>query len=92
MKKRLSLLNLRKMEIIRRLKAPTPRFFRVLRNVGLALASAGGVLLATPIALPVIVTTLAGYITLAGGVLSAVSQTAVDGETDYNPNSDDNTK
>ena len=35
-----------------------------------------------PIALPVAVVTVAGYLTVAGGVITAVSQTAVDGETD----------
>lgn len=72
------------MKLIERLKAPTPKFFRVLRNVGLALAAAGGALLAAPIALPVAVVTVAGYLTVAGGVITAVSQTAVDGETDCN--------
>ena len=70
------------MKLIDRLKAPTPKFFRVLRNVGLALAAAGGALLTAPIALPVAVVTVAGYLTVAGGVITAVSQTAVDGETD----------
>lgn len=70
------------MKLIERMKAPTPKFFRVLRNVGLALAAAGGALLAAPIALPAAVITVAGYITVAGGVITAVSQTAVEGETD----------
>ena len=70
------------MKLIERLKAPTPKFFRVLRNVGLALAAAGSALLTAPIALPVAVVTVAGYLTVAGGVITAVSQTAVDGETD----------
>lgn len=60
--------------IINRAKAPTPKFFKVLRNVGLALAAVGGTILAAPIALPVIVTTIGGYVAVAGGVLSAVSQ------------------
>lgn len=70
------------MKLIERMKAPTPKFFRVLRNIGLALAAAGGALLAAPIALPAAVITVAGYITVAGGVMTAVSQTAVEGETD----------
>jgi uncharacterized membrane protein HdeD (DUF308 family) len=70
------------MKLIERLKAPTPKFFRVLRNVGLALAAAGGALLTAPIALPVAVVTVAGYLTVAGGVITAVSQSAVDGEKD----------
>jgi uncharacterized membrane protein HdeD (DUF308 family) len=60
--------------IINRAKAPTPKFFKVLRNVGLALAAVGGTVLTAPIALPTIVTIIGGYLTLTGGVLSAVSQ------------------
>ena len=65
------------MNIIERLKAPTPKFFRVLRTIGLSLAAAGGTLLASPIAIPAGLITLAGYLTVAGTVASAVSQAAV---------------
>lgn len=61
-------------KIINRAKAPTPKFFKVLRTVGLSLAAIGGTILAAPIALPVIVTTIGGYVAVAGGVLSAASQ------------------
>lgn len=70
------------MNIVQRLKSPTPKFFRVLRNVGLALAAAGGVLLASPVALPAAIVTAATYLTVAGGVMSAVSQSVVEGESD----------
>jgi uncharacterized membrane protein HdeD (DUF308 family) len=62
------------MNLIKRAKAPTPKFFKVLRNIGLALAAVGGTILAAPIALPVVVTTVGGYLAVAGGVVSAVSQ------------------
>ena len=62
------------MNILKRAKAPTPNFFKVLRNIGLALAAVGGTLLAAPIALPVAVISIGGYLAVAGGVLSAVSQ------------------
>ncbi|CAM2862651.1 hypothetical protein SAMN05444143_102171 [Flavobacterium succinicans] len=62
------------MNVIKRAKAPTPKFFRVLRTIGLALAAVGGTLLAAPVALPVAITTAAGYLAVAGGVISAVSQ------------------
>ena len=62
------------MSIIKRAKAPTPKFFKVLRNIGLVLAAVGGTILAAPIALPVAITSVAGYLALAGGVVSAVSQ------------------
>ena len=62
------------MNIIKRVKTPTPKFFKVLRNIGLALAAVGGTILVAPIALPVVITTVGGYLAIAGGVLSAVSQ------------------
>ena len=62
------------MNVIKRAKAPTPKFFKVLRNVGLVLAAVGGTILAAPIALPVVVITIGGYLAVAGGVVSAVSQ------------------
>jgi uncharacterized membrane protein HdeD (DUF308 family) len=61
-------------KIINRAKAPTPKFFKMLRNVGLALAAVGGTVLTAPIALPTIVTIIGGYLTLTGGILSAVCQ------------------
>lgn len=64
------------MNIIERLKAPTPRFFKKLRNIGLVLATMGGTIVTAPAELPVIVTRVAGYVALAGTVISAVSQLA----------------
>ncbi|WKL44186.1 hypothetical protein [Flavobacterium sp. ZE23DGlu08] len=62
------------MNIIKRVKTPTPKFFKVLRNIGLALVAVGGTILAAPIALPILITTAGGYLAVAGGVISAVSQ------------------
>ena len=59
------------MKLVKRVQAPTPKFFKVLRNVGLVLAAIGGTILAAPIALPVIVTSVGGYLVVAGGVASA---------------------
>jgi hypothetical protein len=64
-------------KIANRLRQPTPKFFKKLRNVGLALAAAGTTLLAAPIGLPVLLVNIGGYLALAGGVLTAVSQSAV---------------
>lgn len=66
------------MNIINRAQAPTPKLFKVLRNVGLVLATVGGVLITAPIVLPATIITIGGYLTVAGGVLSAVSQITVD--------------
>ena len=64
--------------IINRATAPTPKFFKVLRNIGLALATIGGAILTAPVVLPAVVVTVGGYLAVAGGVLSAVSQLTVD--------------
>ena len=61
-------------KIIDRAKAPTPKFFRVLRNIGLIMAGVGTVLLTAPVALPAAVVTVGGYLVTAGGVATAVSQ------------------
>ncbi len=66
------------MNIIKRAQAPTPKLFKVLRNVGLVMATIGGVLLTAPVALPITLVTIGGYLTVAGGVISAVSQITVD--------------
>ena len=68
------------MNIVERVKAPTPKFFRVLRLMGLSLLAASGAIVAAPIALPAVLVTVAGYLAVAGGVLTAVSQTAVEKE------------
>lgn len=62
------------MKIQDRLKSPTPKFFRKLRNYGLGLAAAGGAILAAPVALPAVVVTLGSYLIIAGSVASAVAQ------------------
>jgi ABC-type xylose transport system permease subunit len=79
------------MNVIQRMQAPTPKFFKTLRAVGLALAAASGALLAAPVALPAAIVTIAGYLTVAGTVATAVAQTAVakdgDDESEYDDDS-----
>lgn len=65
------------MNIIERAKAPTPKFFRVLRTIGLILAGVSTAVVTAPIALPVGIATAAGYLAVAGGVIGAVSQITV---------------
>ena len=65
------------MKIVERIKAPTPKFFKILRSIGLALLAISGTIVAAPIVLPVTVVTVAGYMAVAGGVISAVSQMTV---------------
>ena len=63
-----------------RIKSPTPNFFKILRTVGLSLAAIGGAIMVAPVALPTAIISIAGYLAVAGGVISAVSQTAVEAE------------
>ncbi|WP_397445951.1 hypothetical protein [Polaribacter sp. R77954] len=66
------------MNIQERAKASTPKFFRILRTIGLSLLAVSGSIMAAPIALPAAVVTAAGYVAVAGGVISAVSQVTVE--------------
>jgi hypothetical protein len=68
------------MKIIERYKKPTPKFFRVLRNIGIALATAGGAIIAAPVSIPAAIITVATYMTIAGTVVTAVSQAVVSDE------------
>ncbi|TDY11496.1 hypothetical protein [Meridianimaribacter flavus] len=78
------------MNIVERYKKPTPKFFKTLRNVGIALATAGGAIIAAPISMPAIVVTIATYMTVAGTVATAVSQAVVtdDENTETDANDD----
>ncbi|MBN8565734.1 MAG: hypothetical protein J0M25_03220 [Flavobacteriales bacterium] len=73
------------MNIVERALAPTPKWFRILRTVGIAMASVGGVVLASPVALPVGLVSAAGYLILGGSIISVVSQTAVTSEEKPEP-------
>ena len=68
------------MNLLDRVVSPTPTFFQKLRNIGLALAAVSAAIIAAPVALPAIVVTVAGYLAVAGTVLSAVSQITVPGD------------
>ena len=68
------------MSVVERTLAPTPKWFKILRTVGIALASVGGIIIASPIALPVGLVSVAGYLVLGGSIISVVSQTAVKSE------------
>lgn len=65
-------------ELIKRVKGPTPKFFQKIRNIGLLLTAIGGAIATAPVVLPAVITTIAGYVTVAGAIASAISQTAVE--------------
>jgi hypothetical protein len=64
--------------LIERIKAPTPKFFKTLRTIGISLAAIAATILTAPITLPAVIINIAGYVAVAGGVLGAVSQTAME--------------
>jgi hypothetical protein len=66
--------------IVKRMKADTPAFFKNIRNTGLTLAAIAATIMSAPVALPAVLLKIAGYVAVAGGVMSAVSQTAVRNE------------
>jgi hypothetical protein len=66
------------MNVVERAKAPTPKFFRVLRNIGLTLLVLSGCLIVAQVVLPTVVTIVVDYLAVAGGMLFAVSQMMVD--------------
>jgi uncharacterized membrane protein YeiH len=66
------------MNLVERAKSPTPKFFKVLRSIGLALLAISGSIIAAPVALPVAVVTVAGYVAVAGGAIAAISQITAD--------------
>ena len=74
-----------KMNVVERVAAPTPKWFKILRTVGITLASVGGAIIASPVALPVGLVSAAGYLILGGSIISVVSQTAVKAEEQPEP-------
>ena len=74
-----------KMNLAERVLAPTPKWFKVLRTVGIALASIGGIIIASPVALPIGLVSAAGYLILGGSIISVVSQTGVKTEEEAEP-------
>ena len=68
-------------KIVNRMRRPTPPFFKKTRNMGLMLVVLGTFVFASPVALPAIAGKIAGYITVAGIVMSAVSQVVVADKT-----------
>ena len=66
--------------LVQRVVAPTPKFFRLLRTIGVVIGLIGGAILASPVVLPAAVVSVGGYLALAGSIVTGVSQTAVEKE------------
>ncbi len=67
------------LSLVERAQAETPPFFIKLRNISLALAAISASVVSAPVALPAIVVTIAGYLSVAAAAVGAVSQITVKG-------------
>lgn len=65
------------MNVFKRAQAPTPKFFKKIRNIGLTLTGVAAAILTAPVALPAALITIAGYVATAGAVATAVSQVVI---------------
>jgi hypothetical protein len=59
------------MELLKRLKEPTPQFWKNIQKVGLALGVIGGAFVASPVATLV---SIGGYLIMAGTIIAGLSQ------------------
>ncbi len=73
------------MNVVERAFAPTPKWFKIMRTVGIVLATIGGTIITAPVALPAGLVSAAGYLVLGGSIISVVSQTAVKAEETPEP-------
>lgn len=64
-------------KVIERIQEPTPKFFKTIRTIGLVLTAVSGAILTAPVSIPTLVVTIASYLAVAGGIASAISQTAI---------------
>jgi hypothetical protein len=65
------------MTVIERAVAPTPKFFRILRAIGMALTAIAAAVIGVK-ATPSAIADIAAHVATAGTVLTAVSQITVD--------------
>jgi ABC-type xylose transport system permease subunit len=70
------------MSLKTRWNAPTPKFWKKVQNIAIALGAAAGVVIASPIVLPAAVVTAAGYLVTAGTVAATLSQLTIENYQD----------
>lgn len=78
-------------QLFKRVKSPTPVFFKKLRNISLVMGAVATGLLTAPIALPAFVVTFAGYLLVGSTIAAGVSQLPVE-NTDVLDESNDTNK
>ena len=80
------------LNLVERVKAPTPKWFKIVRAIGITLTAVGGAILTAAVAIPASIVTVAGYLALGGTIATAVAQTAIQAEESNNPESKSETK
>ena len=56
----------------------TPTFWKNVQKIGVVAGAIGGVIVASPVALPAALVTLSGYLLLAGSVTATLAQLTVE--------------
>jgi hypothetical protein len=65
------------MNLKQRFLAPTPKFWKKVRNIGITVSALGGGLLTLPVSLPASLITIAGYMVATGTLTGILSQTTI---------------
>ncbi|MBN9294555.1 MAG: hypothetical protein J0G96_11310 [Flavobacteriia bacterium] len=78
------------LNLVERVKAPTPKWFKIIRTIGITLTAVGGAILAAPVAIPATIVTIAGYAMLGGTVATAIAQTAMQTDNDEETKANEN--
>ena len=66
--------------VLKRWASPTPKFFKKVRNIGLVIGALGTAILTAPVSIPLVITTVGGYLVTIGSVVVAVSQLTINQE------------
>ena len=61
-----------------RWNAKTPSFWKKIQKIGIIAGTIGGIIVASPVALPAILVSASGYLLLAGTVTATLSQLTVE--------------
>jgi len=61
-----------------RWNAKTPSFWKKMQKIGIIAGTIGGIIIASPVALPALLVSASGYLLLAGTVTATLSQLTVE--------------
>ena len=70
--------SLNKDSMVKRWKSSTPTFWKKIQRFGVVVGGIGATILAAPIAAPAALTSVAGYLVLAGSLSATLSQLTVE--------------